>query len=85
MTEKIRFFSRPDCPLCDKGLPAVRRLARRHGLGLETVNIAMDPALEARHGQRIPVVEIGGLTLGWGLLSERALERELARWRATAG
>jgi len=83
--QTLRFYSRPDCPLCDKGLPAVRRLARRHGLELEKVNIASDPGLEARHGRRIPVVEVAGRTLGWGLLSERALERELARWCGEAG
>ena len=82
MGEPLRFFSKSDCPLCDKGLAVVRRLAERHGLEVETVDIASDPALVRRHGERIPVLEIAGRELGWGLLSERALERELARWRS---
>lgn len=79
MTETLRFYSKRDCPLCDKALPLVRRLAGRHGLRLERVDIESDPVLRVRHGQRIPVVELAGRTLGWGRLSERALERELSK------
>ena len=37
------------------------------------------------HGERIPVLMLGDLELGWGRLSPRALERELSRALAARG
>lgn len=56
----------------------VERLAERWKLELRRVDIAADAALTERHGERIPVLELDGEELGWGRLSERALERRLA-------
>jgi hypothetical protein len=77
---KLTFYSKPNCCLCDHGYPLVAGLATRHGLTLEKVNIENDPQLALRHGQRIPVVELDGRELGWGRLSERALERKLEKF-----
>lgn len=55
------------------------RLARRFGLAVEKRNILDDEALVALHGTRVPVVEMDGRELGWGRVSEKALERELLR------
>lgn len=71
------FYSKPDCHLCDQGLDIVLRLARRHGLDVRKVNIEADPDLFQRHRYRIPVVTLGSVELGWGRLSERALEESL--------
>jgi glutaredoxin len=73
------FYSKPGCHLCDEGLAKVREIARRHGLSIEEVDILSDPALQAKHGERIPVVELDGEELGWGRVSGKALERALAR------
>ena len=77
----LKLYSKPDCCLCDQGLPLVERLARRHGLQMEKVDISADPRLQELHGERIPVVELDGVELGWGRLSERALERKLGQAR----
>ena len=77
--DALVFFSKEDCPLCDKGLVVVRRLARRYDLRIEKVDIQSDPALQAKYGERIPVLMWGEAELGWGLLSERAIERKIGR------
>ena len=80
----LRFHTRPGCTLCEKAWPVAQELARRHGLELRPVDVSGDPELEARYGERIPVLVLGERELGWGRLSARALERELARARAAA-
>lgn len=77
MAGTLVFFSKDDCPLCDKGLAVAQRLATRHGLRIEKVDIESDPALMDQYAERVPVLELDEAELGWGLLSERAIERKL--------
>jgi hypothetical protein len=77
--DTLVYYSKPDCPLCDKSWPVAEALAVRHRLGLEEVDIRSDPSLERRYGERIPVLLLGDAELGWGCLSPRALERSLDR------
>jgi glutaredoxin len=76
---KLLFYSKPDCPLCDEGFEKVKRLAQRHRLEVEKVNLESDPQLFEKHRHRVPVVLLGETELGWGRLSERALELKLSR------
>ena len=78
MSRTLRYYSKPDCPLCEKSRPVVEKLARAFGLTLEEIDILSDAALEARYGERIPALVLGDRELGWGRLSQRALERKLA-------
>ena len=57
---KLHVYSKPDCCLCDAALEPVTVVAREAGLEVVKVNIADDPDLLERHGQRIPVVELDG-------------------------
>ncbi len=79
MENVLVFYSKEDCPLCDKGLAVARRLAIRHGLEIQKVDILSDAQLEAEYGEKIPVLMQGGREVGWGLLSERAIERKLLK------
>ena len=79
MTDELIFFSKRDCPLCDHGFPAAQRLAARYDLSLRKVDIETDARWVEEHGERIPVLCFRERVLGWGRLSERALERELGK------
>jgi len=46
-------FQRDDCPLCDAALDV---LAQAHAPEFESVWIDGDPSLEARYGDRVPVL-----------------------------
>ena len=78
MRGTLRYYSKPDCPLCEKSRPVAEQLARAFDLGFEEVDILSEAALEARYAERIPVLVLGDRELGWGRLSQRALERRLA-------
>ena len=43
--EKISFYSKRDCPLCDTGLGKLVELAQRYGLEIEKVDIENDAEL----------------------------------------
>jgi hypothetical protein len=66
-------YGRPGCHLCEQAHATLAALAPALGFALRTVDVGSDPQLEARYGERIPVVMAGG--------------RELLAWpftRATA-
>lgn len=83
--EELVFYTKGDCPLCEKSLPVARELAQRHGMGLRTTSIESDPVLEKRLGEQVPVLEFRGEVMGWGRLSLRALEREVSQRLAGGG
>jgi glutaredoxin len=72
----LRYYAKPDCPLCEKSRPIAEALARRFGYELESVDIESDPSLRRRYGETIPVLELDGAVLAWGRFSERALTRK---------
>ncbi len=77
----LRFYTKPDCPLCDEGLEELEPLAKRHGLAIRKIDIRDDPRDFALHQYRIPVVSLawGGeeIELGWGRLERSQLDRAL--------
>ena len=73
----LTFYTKSDCPLCDHGRAVVEALAQQFPLTVDYVNIESDPALQARFGERVPVLMQGERELGWGRLSEKALSRAL--------
>jgi thiol-disulfide isomerase/thioredoxin len=79
----VTFYSKPDCPLCDKVEALLRRLQRQYPLRVTKVNIAEHPELSAAYGCKIPLIKIdGGNQLSLRITEERlrrALERAKAR------
>jgi len=73
----LLFYTQPDCPLCDKAWPVAERIAERFDLELRRVDISREPKLQELHGERIPVLQLRGQTLGWGRLSERGIESRM--------
>ena len=63
-TMRLRLFQRDDCPLCDQALAV---LAAARIPDFESVWIDDDAALEARYGERVPVLrdEAAGAELDW--------------------
>ena len=55
----VTLYTRAGCHLCDDAKkPVARAVAATVGATLRIVDIAAHPALEARYGERIPVVAI---------------------------
>lgn len=76
---RLTLYTRPGCHLCDE---MKAELARAHGgpaWVLEEVDIARDPALEARHGLSIPVLAIEGRPAFKGRLTAAEFRAKLSR------
>ena len=56
---QFTLLSRSYCHLCDEMQAAVGPVARKHALRLVVVDVDADPALEAAHGDRVPVLFLG--------------------------
>jgi glutaredoxin len=75
----ITLYGKPGCHLCDDARATLERAVAGRGLLIEEVDVTLDPVLHARYGQRIPVVEIGGVEVFEYVVDEGALEGLLDR------
>ena len=57
---EVTLYGRPGCHLCEKARAAVEAAHARRDFALEEVDISLDPGLNRRYGERIPVVAIDG-------------------------
>lgn len=64
---RLTLLVRAYCHLCDEMREALAPLAAAAGCGVEEIDVDADPALEARWGERVPVL--------------LAAERELCHYR----
>jgi glutaredoxin len=75
----LTLYGKPGCHLCDDARAAVERATVGREVALEQVDITRDPALHARYGERIPVLELDGETVFELFVDEGVLERRLDR------
>jgi glutaredoxin len=58
---RVTLYGKAGCHLCDEAREAVATVQAERGFELEEVDIALDPVLHRRYGERIPVVAIDGI------------------------
>jgi hypothetical protein len=75
----LTLYGKPGCHLCDEARPVVAAVARERGLELRELDVSIDPGLNARYGERIPVVEAGGEPLAELVVDPDALRSALDR------
>jgi len=56
---RLTLLSRAYCHLCDEMAAALAPLAARHGAVVDVIDVDTDAALEARYGERVPVLLAG--------------------------
>ncbi len=75
---RLTLYGTPGCHLCAAARAAVAAVRARRAFELEEVDVSIDPVLNRRFGERIPVLEIDGeeaFELG---VEAEELERRLA-------
>ncbi|HLL54740.1 MAG TPA: glutaredoxin family protein [Myxococcaceae bacterium] len=79
---KVRLYTKPACPLCDKAKAVLATVRERIPFDLEEVDIRSDPELFERYKFDIPVIHIEGQKAFKHrvdpMLFEQRLRRELA-------
>lgn len=82
---RLTVYSRVWCHLCDDLLAALEPLAARYGVPVDVIDVDSDPALDARFGERVPVVFSGEIELCHYFLDAERVAHALAAHRLTGG
>lgn len=75
----LTLYGKPGCHLCDDARAAVGDLLAGRDVGLREVDVTLDPVLERRFGERIPVVALDGEELFDYVVDTDALKERLDR------
>ncbi|HLS73287.1 MAG TPA: glutaredoxin family protein [Actinomycetaceae bacterium] len=75
---RVILFSRTDCHLCDAARGVVLAETERAGAAWREVDVDTDPALQARYGEYVPVVEVDGIVQGYWQIDPERLRAALA-------
>lgn len=59
-TTRVVVYTRTNCPLCDHAAEFLEQERRQLGFSLKFVDVDHDPALQAAHGNWVPVIEVNG-------------------------
>lgn len=78
MTDRVRFYTRTDCHLCDVAKVDVDRICTDLGVGLAVVDVDSDPELRAEYGDRVPVILVDGREHAQYRVDEQRLRAALA-------
>ena len=73
----VVLFSASDCSLCERAIEVVEKARAELDFELQLVDIAGDPALEARYRELLPVVEIDGVRAFTYFVEPEALRARL--------
>jgi hypothetical protein len=75
----LSLYGKPGCHLCDDARAVVREALAGRDVALREVDVTLDPVLERRYGERIPVVELDGEELFQYVVDADALRKRLDR------
>jgi glutaredoxin len=76
---RITLYGKPGCHLCEDARAALERVRAGRGFELEEVDVSLDPALNRRYGERIPVLALDGEELFEYFVDEESLRERLDR------
>jgi glutaredoxin len=80
---RITLYGKPGCHLCDSARAVVGRVRADYEFELEEVDVSIDPILQGRYGERIPVLELDGEELFEFFVQEASLRERLDRVSAS--
>jgi hypothetical protein len=73
----LTVYGKPGCHLCDDARAVVRDVLAGRDVGLQELDVTLDPVLERRYGERIPVVALDGEELFEYVVDADALRERL--------
>jgi glutaredoxin len=57
---RVTLYGKPGCHLCEEARVRVEEVRAERPFELEEVDVSLDPVLNRRYGERIPVLELDG-------------------------
>ncbi|WP_223701360.1 glutaredoxin family protein [Sutcliffiella deserti] len=74
---KVIFYTKVDCPLCDKAKRVLKELQEEVAFTIEEVDIYQNDALLEKYQIMIPVVEVEDEILGYGIIHKEEIRKRL--------
>jgi glutaredoxin len=74
---RVRIYAKPGCHLCDEAREVVARVCADLGTSYDEVDITLDPELQRRFGEQIPVTFVDGAQHDFWRVDERRLRAAL--------
>ena len=75
----VTLYGKPGCHLCDDARAVVQQALAGRDAELQEVDVTLDPVLERRFAERIPVLAVDGEELFEHFVDGRALAERLPR------
>jgi glutaredoxin len=74
---KVIMYSKNICPLCDKAKRVLEEIQEEIAIDLEEIDIYQDDALLEKYQLMIPVIEIDGEEIAYGLIQKEPIRKRL--------
>jgi glutaredoxin len=78
---KINLYSKTNCPLCDKAKQVLQELQNEFSFEINEIDIYQDDTLLEKYQLMIPVVEIDGEEVDFGLVQKDVIRKRLLETR----
>jgi thiol-disulfide isomerase/thioredoxin len=78
--KNLIFYTKIHCPLCDKAHKLLQELQTEIPFTIEIVDIYNDDALVEKYGMMIPVVEVDGEEIDYGIISMDKVKKALTNF-----
>jgi thiol-disulfide isomerase/thioredoxin len=78
--KNLIFYTKIHCPLCDKAHKLLQELQTETLFTIEIVDIYNDDALVEKYGMMIPVVEVDGEEIDYGIISMDKVKKALTNF-----
>ncbi len=78
MPPRFLLYSRPGCGLCEEMLGELAALPALRGVGVDVLDVDVDPAAKVRYGHKIPVLLFDGELVCHGRLDPDEVHKALA-------
>jgi glutaredoxin len=69
----VTLYGKAGCHLCEEAREVVLAVREERGFELDEVDVALDPVLYRRYGERIPVVAVDGVEVAQFFVDAEAL------------
>ncbi|AMX82369.1 glutaredoxin [Geobacillus subterraneus] len=73
----IRLYTKTNCPLCEKAKAVLMELQADVPFTIEELDIYEDDALLEKYQLMIPVVELNGEEIGYGMIEKETVRKRL--------
>jgi thiol-disulfide isomerase/thioredoxin len=76
---KINFYTKNNCPLCDKAEGTLEPFVRKYNIIVHKINISDDQDAYQKYRHMVPVIEFPDDTVLWGRIDGDDIKNALSR------